>query len=127
MKLILGIIIFSCLSLPVFSQQNVQAQQQRMRNLGDSMDTVITRSNNNLRTFDEMISGNQTNTTFTNFLRRHETLTNAISESEQRLHFLIRSNSRAAEIKGERDNYDRLIRELEGVKSEYDSFARSAQ
>ena len=127
MKLILGIIIFTCLSLPAFCQQNVQAQQQRMRNLSESMDTVVTRSNNNLRAFDEMITGNQTNTTFTNFLRRHETLTNALSESEQRLHFLIRSNSRAAEIRAERDNYDRLIRELEGVKSEYDAFVRTAQ
>ena len=126
MKLILGILIFTCFSLPAFSQQNVQAQQQRMRNLGDSMDTVITRSNNNLRAFDEMITGNQTNTTFTNFLRRHETLTNALSESEQRLHFLIRSNSRAAEIRNERNTYDVLIRELESVKTEYDGFLRTA-
>ena len=125
MKIIFGIIIFTCLSLPVFSQQIDQSQ--RVRNLSDSIDTTMTRSNNNLRAFDELISEGENTVTFSTFRRWHESLSHALSESELRLHYLIRTNSRVADIREERANYQRLINELETVRSEYNTYMRSVQ
>ena len=125
MKFILAIVIFICLSFPAFSQQTGHAQ--RVRNLSDSMDTVITMSNENLSTFDQMIGSGDDMVTFSAFRRRHEYLESELHASELRLHFLIRSTSRSADISAERNNYERLIRELETVKTELDNYMRTVQ
>ena len=123
MKFIFGIIIFTCLSLPVFSQDNTQ----RIRNLSDSIDTTLTRSTNNLRAFDQLLDLGEDTVTYSMFRRRHELLTYDLSESELRLHYLIRTNSRISDIREERNNYERLIKELETVRSEYDAYMRNRQ
>ena len=125
MKIIFGIIIFSCLTLPVFSQE--AGQPQRVRNLSDAIDTTMTRSNNNLSAFDQMITDGENTVTFSSFRRRYESLTYALSQSELQLHYLIRTNSRIADIRAERDNYQRLIGELQEVRTEFDAYMRNVR
>ena len=127
MKFIFGIIIFTCLSLPVFSQRPIQVDNtQRNQNFGDSIETVLTRSNNNLRAFDHLIDAGRDSITFSELRRRYESLSTALFESELHLHFLIRSNSRIADIRGERDNYQRLINELETLQNDFETYLRTA-
>ena len=128
MKFIFGIIIFTCLSLPVYSQRQIQVDNtQRNNNFGNSIDTVLTRSNNNLRAFDALIDAGRDSITFSELRRRYESLANALFESELHLHFLIRSNSRIADIRGERENYQRLITDLETLKTDFETYLRTAQ
>ncbi|MCL2007845.1 MAG: hypothetical protein FWG77_07125 [Treponema sp.] len=125
MKFVLALLIFTLLSLPVFSQQVDTVQ--RARNLGTSVDTVLTRSTNNLRAFDQLIDAGHDTVTFSVLRRRHESLTHALGESEIQLHFLIRTNSRMADITAERNNYQRLINDLETLKADLDNYIRSIQ
>ena len=125
MKFILGIIVFTFLSLPVFSQQVDTVQ--RARNLESSVDTVLTRSNNNLRGFDQLIAAGHDTVTFSVLRRRHESLTHALGESEIHLHYLIRTNSRMADITAERNNYQRLINDLQSLKTDLENYIRTIQ
>jgi len=124
MKPIYVLAIFFCVTFSVFSQS---ANSERYKALSDSMDRTISNSNYRLEDYDEMASDSGGTKTYTYYNRRHESLKAALSESERRLDLLIRTNDRNAVIKEERDNYERLIRQLEQVKSDYDNWLRTVQ
>ena len=124
MKTFSVIIIFACLAFPVFSQTG---NVQQFRSLSDSMETTISRSNSKLANFDQYIAEFGSAKNYGAYREKYEILSKALQESEARLNMLIRTNDRVALVREERDNYEKLIRQLETVKSEYDSWLRTVQ
>jgi len=123
MKIFITFTILICLAFPVFSQS---ASSDRFKALSDSMGRTISNTTANLEDYDEQLKDNGNIRTFAFYNRRHETLRQALAESERRLDLLIRTNDRRAVIREERDNYERLLRNLETLKSDYDSWQRNA-
>ena len=111
--------LLACLVLPVFPQS---ANKQRFQALGDSISWTASSSNNKLANYDEQITDDGNVKSYTNYRRRYDSLSKALKESEARLDLLIRTNDKSAKIKDERDNYESLIRQLESLKSDYDSW-----
>ena len=124
MKAIFVFTIFFCVTFAGFSQNT---NSDRFKALSDSMDRTISNSNSKLENYDEDTSGSGNTRTYTSYNRKHEILKQALSQSEWRLDLLIRTNDRTSVIKEERDNYEHLIKEVESLKSDYDSWLRSVQ
>jgi hypothetical protein len=124
MKYFAVFVLLGCLVSPCFSQ-NVNVQ--RFRNLGDSMGKNLSASNSNLQYYDEVISDTGDTKTYTDYYRKFEITAKALNESESRLDLLIRSNDRPDRIKEERDFYERLIKQLDALKAEYDGWLRTVQ
>ena len=122
MKFFLTFALLAFLAFPAFSQNTLQ---DRFTALGESMERTIEISNARLEAFnlDAMDSGNMR--TFSRFRQRYSDITHDLRESEFKLNRYIRSNDRPQYIAAERDNYERLIRDLEQLKSDYDSWLRS--
>jgi hypothetical protein len=87
----------------------------------------LSASNSNLQYYDEVISDTGDTKTYTDYYRRFEIVAKALNESESRLDLLIRSNDRPNRIKDERDYYERLIKQMDALKAEYDSWLRTVQ
>jgi hypothetical protein len=124
MKYFAVFVLFGCLVFPCFSQS---VNAQRFRNLGDSMGKNLSASNSNLQYYDEVISDTGDTKTYTDYYRKFEIVAKALNESESRLDLLIRSNDRPERIKEERDFYERLIKQMDALKAEYDSWLRTVQ
>ena len=124
MKAFLVFVIFICVTFPGFSQNT---SSDRFKALSDSMGRTVSNTTANLENYDELTKDNGSTRTYSYYNRKHEHFKQALSESERRLDLLIRTNDRRAVIKEERDNYEVLLRHLEDLKSEYDSWLRSVQ
>ena len=123
-KFIILLAFLVCFSFGAFSQA---ANTQRYRTLGDSMSRSADSSNARLANYDGMITDNSNDSTYSYYQRQYSFLVVALRESEQRLDFLIRGNDIPARIKAERDTYERLIRRLEELMSEYNAWLRTVQ
>ena len=116
--------ILVCLCFPVFSQN---ANQQRLSALSDSMGTTISRSNDNLADFDSRIEDNANFRVYGSYRTKYEYLMKELQESERKMYLYFRTNDRVNIVKGERDHYESLIKDLESTKSDYDNFVRSVR
>ena len=120
MKIFIGVMIFTCLAaFPVFSQDT---DAERYKALSDSMGSSVSRSTDRLANYDSMSGDDGSLRTYSLYRKRHDELVSALRESEIKLDRLFRTNDRTRFIKQERDNYERLLVELQSVKSEYDAW-----
>jgi len=117
MKYVIAFVLLTGLLFPVFSQNT-----NRFRTLSDSMGNSVQRNNTKLANFDEQITDNSNAKTYTTYRNRFEGLTRALNDSELRLNMLIRTNDKPAKIKDERDFFEGLVKQLETMKSDYDSW-----
>ena len=124
MKTVVFSLIFACLVFPAFSQTT---NADRFRALDTSMNSTITSSTSKLRTFDQLLSDTGHTRIYMSYRGKFETLSKALQESELQLNRLIQFNDRPANIKAERDNYAVLIRRLEALKTEYNTWLSSVQ
>ena len=124
MRAFLIIAILCCVLFPVFSQS---AANDRFQALSDSMGQTISNTNYNLEYYDEHTQDNGNTKTFTSYNRKHEVLKQDIETSGSRLDLLIRTNDRAALVKEERDHYEKLLKDMESLKSDYDSWLRNVK
>ena len=124
MKIFLGAVIFACLVFPVFSQNS---NTQRFQALGDSMDRTISVSTATLADFDSRTSDDGVLRMYSSFRQRHDELMAALIVSQQKIEQLLRTNDRTSYIRTERDNFDRLLKELVAVKADYDNWLRTVQ
>ena len=123
-----GLIIFALLVCPVFmvfSQQDPNAP--KFKDLSDSMGTTLSSSNSTLGNFDLKMSNNDHFYTFTSYKVQHDKLVKALRESEVRLNRLITANAPESSRKEERNRYERLIKKVESLKSDYDKWLQSVQ
>ncbi|MDR0497400.1 MAG: hypothetical protein LBH42_07285 [Treponema sp.] len=124
MKFLVGLVILTCLSFPVFSQTR---NQQRQRALGEAIGSTITDSTSILADFDSRVKDDGDNKTYTTYRNKYNELARALHESESRLNFLLRTSDRMSYIKEEHAVYDDLLKQLQTVKSDYDTWLRSVQ
>jgi hypothetical protein len=122
-----GLIVFALFLCPVFMVFSQDPNVSRFRELSDSMQTTLSSSNSTLGNFDVKMSTNDHFNTFTSYKVQHDKLVKALRESELRLNKLISSNAPESSRKEERDNYERLIKRLDTVKSDYDKWLQSVQ
>lgn len=122
MKYFSVFIITLFIAFPVFSQS---ANSQKYKALSDGMGKTIENSNSQLQYYDELAGDNSNSKTYTEYMRKHDFLSRALRDVEARLDFYIRANELPSVIKRERDNYERLIRQLEDLKKEYDNWLNS--
>ena len=116
--------VFVCVALPGFSQS---ANSQRFKALSDSMDRTLSISNSKLENYDLDMTDSGNTKTYTSYNRKHEALKRALNESEMKLDLLIRTNDKTSTIKDERDHYESLVKQLEALKSDYDSWLKNVQ
>ena len=124
MKPIFVFILFVCLVFPCFSQ-NVNLE--RYNALSDAMGRNLESGKANLETYDQDTKDSENNMIYLRYRRRHESLSSAMKSSEARMDKLLRTNDKTARIKDERDHYERLIKDLESTKGEYDNWLRSVR
>jgi hypothetical protein len=123
MKYFAVFFILAGLAFPVFAQNT--ALNRRFSTLGESMSTTISKSSTTLEDFNSQIKDNGEVKIYTSYLRKYNYLVTALQESESKLNLLLRTNDRTNYITAERDNYEDLIKQLQSVKSEYDTYLRS--
>ena len=124
MKFFVVALVFIGLVAPVFGQD---ANVPLYRSLDDSMGTTISSSSDMLQSFDRDITYNNQGKTYATYKLKYDALNKALQDSELRLYRLIQFHDTATNIKAERDQYESLIKQLEQVKSEYDSWLRNVQ
>ena len=124
MKYFAVFVIFTCLVFPGFAQS---ANSQRYKTLGDSITRTVSNSNDKLADYNDQVADDGNTKSYTNYKRRYDSLSRALHESESRLDFLIRTNDRTSKIKAEKDTYERLIKEMEDLKSDYDNWLKNVQ
>jgi len=125
MKIFVTFIVLFSLVFPVFSQSS--AGTQRFRALGDAMGTTLAHSTEALEDFDSRVSEGGDVRRYSHFLRQYNSLAENLDRSERRLNFLLEGNAPRNQIDGEHRNFERLLRTLERVKSEYDDWLRTVQ
>jgi len=123
MKYFAVFVILVGLAFPVFAQNT--ALNRRFTALSDSMNSTITNSTATLADFNSQIKDNGEVKMFTSFLRKYNYLSNALDESEGKLNLLLRTNDRTVYITDERDNYEDLLKQLQSVKSDFDTYLKS--
>ena len=124
MKFFAAFIIFTWLAIPVFSQN---ANTQRWKSLGDSITRTASNSKDKLADYDDQISDDGNTKNYTSYKRKYESLSRALNESEARLDLLIRTNDRHSKIVKERDNYERLGKQMDALQSDYDNWLQKTQ
>ena len=124
MKIFIGFVIFICLAFPAFSQNS---NAERFSDLSESLDSAISRSTAMLADYDSRSSDNGDFRMYSSFKKRYDELVRDLRASEIKMAQLFRTNDRVSYIKEERDNYNRLLTELQGVKAEYDSWLQTVQ
>ena len=125
MKIIFSSLILFCLAFPVFSQTT--ATPQRLSALSEAFASSVQRNTAALANFDARARDDGTIRVFLSYARRLESLSSALQSSGDRLDFLLRGNARSRFINEEHENFERLLRELESVRSEYDAWMRTVQ
>jgi hypothetical protein len=125
MKYIAVFVILACLAFPVFAQNS--AISQRINALSESMGTTVSRATATLADFNSQIKDDGDVKVFTTYLRKYNSLATALSESESKLNLLLRTNDRVVHITAERDNYENILKQLQSVKSDFDSHFRSSR
>ena len=124
MKVFIVFVLFACFTFPAFSQAT---NAQRFRALGDAMATTLTRSNAALADFDSRANDDGSVRRYVNFLGQYNALARALSESDRRLNFLLTANAHRNDIAEEHTNFEELLRRMEALKNEYDSWLRTVQ
>ena len=119
MRFFVILTVLICIAFPGFSQS---ANQERFKALSTSMERTVTSSHDKLENFNDLVAEDGKTKNFTAYQRKYQTLSKALNESEAKLNFLIRTNDRASRIKAERDNYERLVKQMEDLKAEYDDW-----
>jgi hypothetical protein len=89
------------------------------------MANTISSSTTTLADFNSQIKDNGEVKVYTTYLRKYNSLATLLQESESKLNLLLRTNDRTAYVTDERDNYEDLIKQLQSVKSEFDTYIRS--
>ena len=115
--------ILAGLAFPVFAQNTALAQ--RLSALSDSMGSSITNATSTLQDFDAQIKDKKDIAIYTSYLNRYGYLVSALQESEGRFKLLIRTNDRNQYIEEERDTFDAFIKQLQSVKSDFDTYLKS--
>jgi len=123
MKYFAVLVILVGLAFPAFSQNN--AINQRFTALGDSMNKTITNSTSTLSDFDSQIKDNGDIMMYTTFLRKYNYFAKALQDSEGKLNLLLRTNDRTSFVIDERDYYEGLIKQLQTVKTDFDTYLKS--
>ena len=124
MKIFMGFVILTCLAFPVFSQSS---DTDRFAELSGSMDAAISRSTDMLAAYDSRSSDDGDIRMYSSYKKRFDDLVRDLRESELKMAQLFRTNDRVVYIREERDNYNRLLSELQSVKAEYDGWLRTVQ
>ena len=133
MKYFAVFILLICLPFTVFSQNNRNNQnaqntnKQRYQALGDEIGKTASNSSSKLKDYDDLVLDNGTTRNYLEYMRRHQSLSKALKEKEDRLDFEIRTNGRSTTIREERDKYEELVKRAENLKSEYDDWQKKAQ
>jgi len=127
MKYFAVLVILAGLAFPVFAQNTTQnsAITRRYTALGDSMNATITKSTSTLADFNSQIKDNGDIKIYTTYLGKYNYLAKELQDSESKLNLLLRTNDRTAFILEERDNYEELIKQLQSVKSDFDTYVKS--
>ena len=125
MRYLVVFVLFACLAVPGFSQES--DSQQRFKTLGDSMGRTASNSTSKLEYYDDLILDDGNAKTYTNYTYKYNSLSKALRESEARLDFLIRAHDRNSKIRAERDNYEKLSKQMAEMKSDYDNWLRTVQ
>jgi hypothetical protein len=89
------------------------------------MGRAISRGTDTLADFNSQIKEDGDTKVYASYLGRYNSLVMALQESENKLNLLIRTNDRNANITAERDNYENILKQLQSVKSEFDTYVRS--
>ena len=124
MKLIFGFVFLASFAFPVYSQD---ALMQRYQALSEIMGRVITMSNERLAEYDRMIMDDGNLRVYSLNRTRFEILLEGLRDSEVRLNMLLRGNARPEIVRAERDNYHRLITDLERLRTDYDEWLRTVR
>ena len=122
MKAFFVFAIFVCVTFSGFSQSE---KNDRFHALSDSIEYTVSNSNNKLANYDEMIADDGNGKSYSNYRQKYQHLSNALKQSEARLDLYIRTNDKSSKIRDERNNYERLIGEMEKLQSDYDSWLSS--
>ena len=122
MKIIIFSLVLFSLAFPVFSQD---ASAQRRTALSEAMNATITRSTTALADFDSRITVDATARVYAAYFRRHSFLAADLHESGAKLDLLLRGNAHTTILREERNTYERLLRELEAVKTDYENWLRT--
>jgi len=123
MKYFAVFVILVGLAFPVFSQNT--ALNRRFTALSDSMNSTISSSTATLADFNSQIKEDGEIKMYTSFLRKYNYLAKALQDSESKLNLLLRTNDRTVYITDERDNYEDLLKQLQSVKSDFDTYVKS--
>ena len=124
MKILVIFLILFSFAFPAFSQT---ANQQRYRALSDAMGTTLSRNTAALEDFDSRVSDSGHYGRYSQFYRQYNNLARGLSESERRLNFLLQGNAPSGQINDEHKAFENLLRRLETLKSDYDSWLRTVQ
>jgi hypothetical protein len=124
MKILVAFAVLAFMAFPVFSQDHKLPEYQM---LSADMGSSISSSNNVLGNFDLRLLNNDQYVTFNVYKGKYSNLVIALGQSEDRLNRLIKANARESTLKEERENYERLIKRLQSVKSEFDSWLSNIQ
>jgi hypothetical protein len=125
MKYFAFFVVLVSLAFPVFAQNTAHAQ--RLNALSESMGNTISRSSATLADFDSQIKENADVKVYTSYVRKYGALSDALDESEYKLKLLLRTNDRNNYVAEERDNYESILNQLQSVKSDFDTYLRSAR
>ena len=125
MKIFMIAIFSICLLVPVFGQQD--ADVSVYQSLNETMNVTITHSTEALENFDNLMRHDVQGKTYASYKIRFEALSRALRDSEIRLGQLIRFNDRPVNITAERTRFEQLLRQLEAIQSEYDSWLSTIQ
>jgi site-specific DNA-adenine methylase len=123
MKYFAVFVILVGLAFPVFAQNNNLSQ--RLSALSDTMATTITSATATLEDFDEQIKEKKTANIYVTYLNKYTYLLTALQESEGKFNLYISTNDRNRIIEEERDNYEAILKQLQSVKSEFDTYLKS--
>ena len=125
MKPFFVFVLLVCLGFPCFSQNSKYSE--RFNNLSEAMGRTLDNGKSNLENYDQDTSDSENMKTYIRYRRRYESLSSAMKDSEARMDRLLRTNDKPARIKDERDNYEKLVNNLQSTKSDYDSWMRSVR
>jgi len=125
MKYFAVFVILAGLAFPVFAQNTAIAQ--RFNALNESMSTSISRATETLADFDSQIKDKGDTNIYSSYLRRYNFLVDSLQESEGKFNLLIRSNDRNVNIGAERDNFENILKQLQSVKSDFDTYLKSTR
>jgi len=121
--------ILICAAFPAFSQSGMGhvPAAERSTVLSETMGRSISAASSILEDFDAQIGENGDMSVYISYLKKYQFLVSELEESEVLLNRYIRSSERTTIIKAERDNYESLLKQLQTIKSEFDSSSRSTR